>query len=336
MVSILLNRPFSSPTVASYNLGAETMKALGCKGYDLECAQGKAVDEIQDAQTKAMASLLSKPENAWVAREAIFRPVVDGSFILADFPELTQRAQFSKEVNILWGTTRDEYGSFLTPYFPKPIPFEDAERELATFLKDTIRTGKFINSTWYPFDSSDPDSVRNVFTKAATDLYFICPLQAISRKVAASNKGKVYTYMMDFGRTPSDVFGTGPPPFCKDRVCHCSDIVPTFGSGDVMKGVNQTGDDARFARHVIDRFTVFARTGNPNPRRGLSGPASQNQDLLEVQWIPYTNANPIYHFNVTNSAVASNADTARCDWVAKNVQFDAKYMGLCELQKSRD
>ncbi|KAF9931037.1 hypothetical protein FBU30_010953 [Linnemannia zychae] len=54
---------------------------------------------------------------------------------------------------------------------------------------------------------------------------------------------------------------------------------------DAFAGGEQTGDDARFARHVIDRFTTFAETGNPNPNKYSTnlGPASKNSDVIDVQ-----------------------------------------------------
>ena len=316
------------------------MKSLGCKGSDLSCAQSKTVDEIQDAQSIAMARVLSHPENAWIPREAIYRPLADGSLIPADFAELVRTRQFNTKANILWGATRDEYGAFVPVYITTPSPLADAEKDLALLLRDTNRTGNFIrnnSSSWYHFNNSDQDTVRDVLTKAATDLYYICPLQVMSQGVAASGERELYNYMMDFGRSPSEAFGSGigVPSFCDNRICHGHDLVSSFGSGDLIRGVDQTGDNARFARHVIDRFSVFARTGNPNPERGSPGLASQNHDLLDVQWPPYTAANPIYHFKVTNSAVISDADTARCDWVAKSVKFDFQVHGPdCAVDKS--
>lgn len=62
--------------------------------------------------------------------------------------------------------------------------------------------------------------------------------------------------------------------------------------------------------------------------KGTPGLASQNQDLLNVQWPTYSkDKNLIYLFNITNSAVIDNEDTERCDWVAKNAKFDYQVHG---------
>jgi len=149
----------------------------------------------------------------------------------------------------------------------------------------------------------------------------------MSHGVVASRGPKVYAFRMDHGRPISSSFGGSVSPICKGRVCHADDIVPTFGSGDMIQGVEQMGDDARFARQVIDRFSVFAKTGNPNPVKGAPGLANQNEDLLKVQWPAYNTSNPVFHFDLAKSSVISSSDTDRCNWIAQNVQFDYQEHG---------
>ncbi|GJJ77842.1 hypothetical protein EMPS_10201 [Entomortierella parvispora] len=324
--SDILGIPFSSPKVASAGLGATTMQALGCKGSDLACAQNKTVDEIQAAQTFAMTQVLANPQNDWIPAEAIYRPDADRSLIPADFAELVRTGRYNKKANIMWGTTRDEAAAFLPAYFPNPIPIQDAQSQLSLFLRGN-RTVKLLQSPYYKFNSSDPDTVRNELSKATTDLYFGCAVKDMSRGVVATGGSKVYAYQMDHGRAINSAFGEQVAPFCQGRVCHGDDIVPSFGSGDLMHGVEQTGDDARFARQVIDRFSVFAKTGNPNPAKDAPGLASQNEDVLNVQWPAYNAQNPVFHFDVTNSSVINNEDTDRCNWIAQNVQYDYQVHG---------
>ena len=53
------------------------------------------------------------------------------------------------------------------------------------------------------------------------------------------------------------------------RVCHAGCVHTIFGSGALVPCYTRTGDDARFARQVVDRFTTFAKTGNPNPQKAI-------------------------------------------------------------------
>jgi carboxylesterase type B len=136
---------------------------------------------------------------------------------------------------------------------------------------------------------------------------------------------------MDHGRGSDGALVKGLVGYCTERVCHSDDIIPTFGSGDALPGVEQTGDDARFSRQVIDRFTTFAKTGSPNPNRKAGGSnlgaAFQNPDVTNVQWPKYDQSNPVFLFNVPNSTVVRNADVAKCEWTAKNIEFDYQIHG---------
>lgn len=82
--------PFSSPQVASSELGVQTMSALGCQGSDLACVQNRTVDEIQKAQLEAVQRTLAMPKNAWILSLAIYRPSVDGAFIPASMVPSSQ------------------------------------------------------------------------------------------------------------------------------------------------------------------------------------------------------------------------------------------------------
>ncbi|KAF8941670.1 Carboxylesterase family-domain-containing protein [Dissophora ornata] len=318
--SDLMGMPFSSPEYSS-NIGNLTMHYMGCQSSDLACAQNKTVDEIQAAQEMAIAQVLNNTETSWVPAETVYRPTADGSFIPADFSELVQKGRYNTKAKILWGTTRDEAAAFVPTYFPNPIPVQDANSSLAEILRDN-RTRVVLQSPYYKFNDSDPDTVRGEISNALTDYYFGCPLQVMSRGVIAQ-KSSVYAYKMNHGRNIYLAFGGNVSSLCQNRVCHADDIVPSFGSGDMVPGIEQTGDDARFARQVIDRFTTFAKTGNPNPEQSLAGLARQNEDVTGVKWPVYdVKINTVFGFNLANSTVEKNEDTPRCNWIAENVQYE--------------
>jgi len=90
-------------------------------------------------------------------------------------------------------------------------------------------------------------------------------------------------------------------------VCHTADIQPVFASRSAIPLRSQTGDDARFARQIVDRWMTFAKTGNPNPQPGQVGFESQNPDVTSVSCPPYAASNPILELN-TQSAMSTHAD----------------------------
>ncbi|KAG0301644.1 hypothetical protein BGZ98_008174 [Dissophora globulifera] len=318
--SDFMGLPFSSPGYSA-QFGSFFMQALNCSTTDLACAKNKTVDQIKSAETVAISQILNATD--WVPPEAVFRPTVDGSFIPGDFAQLIQTKKYNTNASILWGTTQDETAGFISTFAPNPIPIQDANQTLSTLLRDN-GTQALLKSPYYQFNQSDTDTVRNQLSNATTDYYYGCPLQVMSRGAATQNS-TVYAYQMNYGRSVNASFGLNVTSFCQGRVCHGDDIVPSFGSGDLYPGIQQTGDNARFSRQVIDRFTTFAKTGNPNPPANSTtlGAAAMNEDVTGVQWPLYNaSSNPLLYFEVANSTVANNSDTAKCNWIAENVNFD--------------
>ncbi|KAF9117316.1 hypothetical protein BGW39_002337 [Mortierella sp. 14UC] len=284
------------------------MKNLACKTWDLSCAQNKTTAEISSAQAKAMGTIMKKPENKWIRPAAVFRPTVDKFLIPADFADLLKLGKYNKNANTLWGYTKDEGNTFVPFIYPNPVPLGGLDKEFAKLPYN--RTRVLIKSPYYKKDNPT-DSARQAFGQGNTDFY-------LSHADFQSN---VYTYRMDHGRSPASALGMSPSPLFVGNVCHADDLISSFESGGVTAGSEQTGDDARFARQVIDRFTTFAKTGNPNPNKKNKnlGAASQSPDL--------TRSNPIYAFSVANSTVTKNGDAGRCSWLNENTQYDYQVNG---------
>ncbi|KAF9148133.1 hypothetical protein BG015_010164 [Linnemannia schmuckeri] len=319
--------PFSSPKYSS-DLSKLVMQNLNCSTSDLACARNKTADQVTAAQVKASSTLLQKPENQWILPAAAFRPTVDKSLIPADFADLLKSGKYNKKANVLWGFTKDEGNSFVSTTLPNPIPLADIDTEFARLVPYN-RTRVLIKSPYYKKDNST-DSVRKAFGQGMTDFYWVCPYLIFSR-AGAMKKSNFYTYRMNHGRNSASALGMPPSPLCEGYICHGDDLIPSFGSGDIAPGVEQTGDDARFARQVIDRFTIFAKTGNPNPPNTTSnatfGAASQNPDVTRVQWPKYDQSNPVFEFALANSNVTKNADAGRCEWLNENTQYDYQVNG---------
>ncbi|KAF9931038.1 hypothetical protein FBU30_010954 [Linnemannia zychae] len=319
-----LGIPFSSPKIAS-DIGAKLLKYLGCSSSDLSCAQKKTAKQIRNAEHNATMDVLKASGNEWLLTAGgVYRPTVEGDFYPADFATLVRTGKYNRKANILWGSTRDEAAAFLPYVFPDPIPLNQENEELNKYLLEN-RTKTLFKSPAYALDKSDKDTIRNELSKSITDLLWGCATQRMSRGLSAQHSN-VYTYIMDYGRNIYSTFGEPFPPFCKGRICHGDDIIPSFGSGGIMKGKEQTGSDARFARQVIDRFTTFAKTGNPNPSKKYSkilGLAGQNKDVTQVHWPAYTQSNDqVFVFEAEKSQIEVGKDTKRCQWIEKNVLYD--------------
>ncbi|KAF9582948.1 hypothetical protein BGW38_010545 [Lunasporangiospora selenospora] len=326
-----INFPFISPKISSGVFGARFMSALNCSGTDLACIQNKSVDEVNAAQKDALFYTISQPRFNWMNPISFFIPVVDGDLIPQDFSDLVEAGRFNKKAKVLWGVVKDEMSMGIPALFPNPIPPENVTEAMDKGFGGNI-THLIINSPYYQLDPSDPDTVRATISNANTDIIFRCPTLVLSQQVAAKGTSGLYVYQIDHGRSPNIMYGGDMYPFLKNRVVHADDIIPAFGSGDIMPGIPQTGDDARFSRQLIDRFTTFAKTGNPNPDKKVASVANRNPDLMSIQWPLYSPQAAVMHINI-NSELLKNKDTDRCNWVSEKIQFDYQDHGPDDFKK---
>ncbi|KAF9395004.1 hypothetical protein CPC16_009607 [Podila verticillata] len=291
------------------------LTALGCNTTDLTCARSKSVEAVLEAQSTANAQALA--DDKWTTWALVERPTIDGELITQEFSALVKAGTYNTKANIMWGTVHDEAGLFVPQYFPNPIPPANVSNALELVFSPA-RTAQALQSQYLALDPNDPDAVRNLFTRIGTQFYFFCPLRYLTRSM--TKRKPVYMFRFNRGRdTP--LVGQGYCSASTGRVCHSADIQPVFASGAAVPGFSQTGDDARFARQVVDRFTAFAKSGNPNPQTGVPGVEGTNPDVTSVNFLAYDDTNPILELNVTSS-VSHNDENDVCTWTDTEFLYD--------------
>ncbi|KAF9312289.1 hypothetical protein BG003_006429 [Podila horticola] len=309
-----INIPYKTPDSAT-KITEYFLTALGCGTSDLACARSKSVDAVLEAQTTANAKALA--DDKWTTWALVERPTIDGDLIKQDFSAMVKAGTYNTKANIMWGTVHDEAGLFVPQYFPNPIPPANVSTALELVFSPE-RTAQALQSQYLALDPNDSDAVRNLFTRVGTQYYFFCPLRYLSRSM--TKRKPVYNFRFNRGRdTP--LVGGGYCSASTGRVCHSADIQPVFASGAAVPGFSQTGDDARFARQVVDRFTAFAKSGNPNPQAGVPGVEGTNPDVAGVNWVPYDDTNPILELNV-QSSVSHNEENDVCTWADTEFLYD--------------
>ena len=324
---ILESDPISLPFKPSAMAAQETtyfLQARGCASNNISCARSIPSKIIIKAHLIAFDRALA--DNYWVTFGLLYRPVIDGDLISADFAELVKQGQHNTNANIIWGTMHDEAGLYAVPYWHDPVPVNNASNALQD-LYEKERVATILNSSFFPLNSSQPDSFRITATKFSTDYFWLCPLRYLSHQ--ASQHKRTFHYRCDRGRDVPLV----NDPFCGSKTgrwCHSLGLQPTFGSGDAVPGYFQDGDDARFARQVIDRFTSFAKTGDPNPKPGQVGYEVSNSDVTSVPWVAREGGNGGDRYNPTldlniESAMTFEAEANACDWMERDFQFGFQY-----------
>ncbi|KAF9927637.1 hypothetical protein FBU30_003013 [Linnemannia zychae] len=313
--------PLANETMIAY-VSSLTMKVLGCAEADISCARKKPYTDFVQAQNQVVASIYNPPGGpySWILPAPFFRPSVDHKLITGDLFQLAPSGRYNKAANILWGFVEEDGGLFVGS-IPKPIPAEGLNSATANFAPG-FPGDIFLNQpSLYPVDPSDPDAGRNMLSIAATDWYFRCPLLNLTRSVAPQSN-KVYTYQFNHARELPIQFTN---PFCasSEHLCHGEDGIPTFGNGDYFLGFGQTGDDARFARQVVDRFTTFAKTGSPNPNADQLGYEYDNEDVASVQWDPVTpSVGNTFLFDLPKGQLTQDLDKKRCSYIERTRPYD--------------
>ncbi|KAG0038465.1 hypothetical protein BGZ82_000149 [Podila clonocystis] len=311
------NIPAHTPQSAA-QMATFFLQELGCSATDLACARAKPVNDLLEAQLRANVKMLAAEK--WTTYALIQRPTADGSLIPADFNVMVKDGTYNKNANIMWGTVHDEAGYFVPQIFLQPVPVDQAPSALE-YVLSANRTAQAMASPYFHLDPNDNDAVRNMFTKFGTEYYFLCPLRYLSRAMAKHKP--TYNFRFNRGRD-LPLVGQNYCSSSTGRVCHAADIQPVFASGAAVPGFSQTGDDARFARQVVDRLTSFAKTGNPNPQAGVPGVESTNPDVTSVTWVPYDDTNPIIELNI-ESSVSHNAENDICTWLDDVFLYDFWY-----------
>jgi carboxylesterase type B len=310
-----INIPYHTPQSAA-KLSNYFMISLGCNPGNIACARSKSANEILEASLKA--DQLALNDDTWTTFGLVERPTTDGDLIPAEFSTLVKSGKYNTKANIMWGTTKDEAGLYVPLYFPKPIPNSGAAGALEVIF-DANRTAVIMNSSYFALPPNNTNAVRDAFTLFGTDYFWLCPLQYLSRQMATRGK-PTYNFRFSRGRdTP--LVGDNYCSSSTGRVCHSADIQPVFASGASVPGYSQTGDDARFARQVVDRFTAFAKTEDPNPPLGLVGVEGKNPDISSVQWLPYGAENAVLDLNV-QSRMVNNLEAATCKWMDDVFLYD--------------
>ncbi|KAF9281667.1 hypothetical protein BGZ68_006504 [Mortierella alpina] len=332
ILSDLIGTPFKTPKEAAERT-AYFFNAMKCASADIDCARSKPIADVLAAQVEANKKILAA--YSWATYIGTLLPTADGDLISADFSDLVQNSQYNTKANIMWGATHDEGAGFIDNYLTSPYTNSSSYAPALKDLWGAQRQKTLINSGLVEKYQTKADG-RELLDYIFTAFYYHCPLQFLSEKIAATrsspssgSKGsspRIYNFRFEHGRAVPML--DAPGTFCgsDEHTCHMEDIMPTFGSGLVFGPLlSQTGDDARFSRQIMDRFTSFAKTGDPNPSATLAGVENSNADVSGFQWLPYNEGNRFMRLDLQSSMSGEEArleDEEVCGLLEKEVKYD--------------
>ncbi|TVY89163.1 Bile salt-activated lipase [Lachnellula willkommii] len=227
-------------------------------------------------------------------------PVVDGTYLTTPGLRLNQNASLPG-THLLYGLTRDD-GAALTTYVQ------------TTNLSEAIATDGFnipvaTNTSLFPIPVGTNASLNifNVTSRAATDSIFRCFDQAAAYAGTLNDVFAPNQYFYEFNRSYQLPNFDPNPPVCDAPVtqthpygdpeqeyfkCHSGELYYVFGNILRMGYHLRDDNDLRFSQFILDSWTSFARTYNPNPDRAFLKARGFTNTTMELdqagEWSPIT------------------------------------------------
>jgi len=265
MESNPLALPFHTRESATANAN-DIFAYLGCAADDVACMRAKSVDEILEAQTKAVKLNL---DNLFI-NFLPFSPMVEVGGQIEEQPFEALGGGRMQTMNILSGTVLDEGQLFVYELFTKPLNKVAYEGIILGVFGRSIYK-KLI--TLYPYDMvPGADDGRATLNVLGTDLLFYCPLRNATRgyqRTLGSATVPTYTYRFDHVMS----FDCWGPDywFCVGYVCHGSELPFEFNvfTDGVTVDYDPNADEVQLTTDLTHLWTNFITSGNPNTGLGI-------------------------------------------------------------------
>uniref|UniRef100_P37136-2 Isoform H of Acetylcholinesterase n=1 Tax=Rattus norvegicus TaxID=10116 RepID=P37136-2 len=245
-------------------------------------AGGNDTELISCLRTRPAQDLV---DHEWhvLPQESIFRfsfvPVVDGDF-LSDTPDALINTGDFQDLQVLVGVVKDEGSYFLVYGVPGFSKDNESLISRAQFLagvrigvpqaSDLAAEAVVLHYTDW-LHPEDPAHLRDAMSAVVGDHNVVCPVAQLAGRLAAQG-ARVYAYIFEHrASTLTWPLWMGVP--------HGYEIEFIFGL-PLDPSLNYTVEERIFAQRLMQYWTNFARTGDPNDPRDSKSP----------RWPPYTTA----------------------------------------------
>ncbi|CAO2652891.1 Nn.00g023020.m01.CDS01 [Neocucurbitaria sp. VM-36] len=199
-------------------------------------------------------------------------PVVDGTFLTSNSLPLGPSAP-KLNFTAISGIMRDD-GSPFTSY-----PTSSNVSQVLT--SQGFPASDILSSNVFPIPNGTNETLRifNLTSRVATDSMFRCLGQSTASTAALNGIFKnIYAYEIDRAYqisewspnppaceapiTPAHPFGDTSQPYYK---CHSGELYAVFGTTVSQGRPPRDEYDIPFSQYIVDSWSAFARTGDPNP-----------------------------------------------------------------------
>ncbi|OFW55703.1 MAG: hypothetical protein A2W01_10275 [Candidatus Solincola sediminis] len=215
--------------------GRELARILGC---------GDSQDAISMMRNLPEGDLIrgSRLEGGLTRQSLRFGPVVD-SWVIEGNPEALFSQSSHHHIDLLAGWTERDADYYMNLFDVSLAGYRSYMRQMA---------GSYTEEALALFPTDDK-SLAEVFARAVTAFEFEAPARFVARCLARSG---LRSFLYFFSRVPPSPDGQA---LC---ACHGSEIPYVFD--DISDETGYGALDRRLSGHMVDYFTNFARSGDPN------------------------------------------------------------------------
>ena len=203
-------------------------------------------------------------------------PVVDGYVITDDQFKLYEGGNYN-DVNVIIGTNSDEGSMFVQPM--EPVAYVGMIKQ---------RFGPLAERVLELYPGGDQQEVYHSLSDIFREATFAWPSYTWARLQSETGNSKVFVYYFDQFR-PDLLFPGGPAP---KGAAHAADIAYAFGNLDKNQTLKATDAEQALSDVMINYWTNFAKTGNPNGE-GLPGWPLFDDGQETVMYLKGTESRPI-------------------------------------------
>jgi len=243
---------------------------------------------VESLGVKNLADLRAMPPSAVIeaAKQkgvGWFAPVIDGRLLTEGVPETYAKGN-QEHVPLLAGWNRDERSGTMSKDMTAEKWKEFAEQHFGKRADDFLKA--------FP-GSSDDEAVRSAdaFT---TEEYIGFGTWLWIEAQTKSGGAPVYRYHFELPATPSEMHPEGKYAF------HSDELEYVFGTLDTRHGAEWRPEDRKLSEEMMDYWTNFAKTGDPNGQGLPQWPRfDQTHELIHLDGTITTgpdSAQPQYEF----------------------------------------
>ncbi|KAK1092090.1 hypothetical protein LTR48_005019 [Friedmanniomyces endolithicus] len=320
-----------APIAQAYNQTTKSiLKATGC---------ASSSDQLACLQAYNATALINLQPN-------FNYPVIDGTYLLSSYINLNASAagKVSSRVPVISVTNRDE-GGVLIP-LPSSSNYTAAIYELAASQTQgppnataiLALSAAFPLGTGPTLNNTALNQVFNTTVRISTDASFHCS-DEYTALAAAQNGVWPQVWYGEFNRTyqepgynmnnvcqapvtPSHPYGDPELEYFK---CHAGDLPMTFGTFAFTGYPERDENDIPFSQLIVDYWTSFARSMDPNPETGFLKArgywSTINQIAVSGAWETVNVTRPEQMELQWNSAMRPLPDAVQCGVLGQPLDY---------------